>query len=110
MLKQTDGVISLLYWMGKPALIREDEISAIKEFTKNHHNIELERTQVNTIDIARIVEGPLYSIEGKVFALKNKTVKVNLPSLGYRMVAKMEDESIFGRGATMLQDNSFSHS
>src|SRR5665647_3490952 len=32
MLKQADGVISLLYWMGKPAIIREDEIEAIKEF------------------------------------------------------------------------------
>jgi transcription antitermination factor NusG len=110
LLKQADGVISLLYWMGKPAIIREDEIEAIKEFINDHQNIELERTQVNTSDIARIVDGPLYSMEGKVFALKNKTVKVNLPSLGYIMVARMEEESIFARKAIMLQNNSFSHS
>src|SRR5664279_717490 len=53
LLKQTDGVISLLYWMGKPAIIREDEIETIKEFTNDHQNIELERTQVNTSDIVR---------------------------------------------------------
>jgi transcription antitermination factor NusG len=108
LLKQADGVISLLYWMGKPAIIREDEIEAIKEFINDHQNIELERTQVNTSDIARIVDGPLYSMDGKVFALKNKTVKVNLPSLGYIMVARMEEESIFARKAIMLQNNSFS--
>jgi len=108
-LKQVDGVISLLYWMGKLAIIREDEIEAIKEFNNNHENIELERTHVNTTDIARIVDGPSYSMDGKVFALKNKTLKVYLPSLGYVMVAKMGDESIFAR-ETMLQNNSFSHS
>src|ERR1035437_9783104 len=108
LLKQADGVISLLYWMGKPAIIREDEIE--KESINDHQNIELERTQVNTSDIARIVDGPLYSMDGKVFALKNKTVKVNLPSLGYIMVARMEEESIFARKAIMLQNNSFSHS
>jgi transcription antitermination factor NusG len=110
LLKQTDGVISLLYWMGKPAIIREDEIEVIKEFINDHQNIELERAQVNMHEAARIVDGPLYSMEGNVFAVKNKTVKVNLPSLGYIMVAKMEDESIFGRDATILLNKSFLHS
>ena len=110
LLKQTDGVISLLYWMGKPAIIREDEIETIKEFINDHQNIELERTQVNTSDIVRMIDGPSYSIEGKILALKNKNVKVNLPSLGFTMVAKIEDESIFGRETTILQNNSFSHS
>lgn len=107
LLKQVDGVISLLYWMGKPAIIREDEIEVIKEFINDHQNIELERTQVNTSDIARIVDGPSYSMEGKVFALKNKIVKVSLPSLGYIMVAKMEEESIFGKETTIFKNNSF---
>jgi transcription antitermination factor NusG len=109
-IKGIDGVISLLYWMGKPAIIKEDEIDAIREFNNNHQNIELERTHVNTNDTARIVDAPSYSMDGKVFALKNKTVKVYLPSLGYIMVAKMEEESIFARDTTLLQNNSFSHS
>jgi transcription antitermination factor NusG len=110
LVKQTDGVISQLYWMGEPAIIKEDEIAAIKEFTNDYKNIVLERTQVNTNDVARIVDGPSYSMGGKVFTLTNKTVKVNLPSLGFIMVATMEDESIFAREAIMLQNNSFSHS
>src|SRR5665647_1358444 len=31
-IKEIDGVISLLYWVGKPAIIKEDEIEAIREF------------------------------------------------------------------------------
>ena len=87
LLKQAEGVISLLYWKGKPLIIREDEIAAIKEFITDHNNIELEKTQINLSDIATIEETSYYSKDGKVDALKNDTVKVNLPSLGYAMCA-----------------------
>ena len=97
-IKQTDGVISLVYWKGSPAIIKHDEIEAIKGFTIDYHNIKLERTIINPNDIVRIVDGPDYSIEGKVLTVKNKTVKVNLPSLGYTMIAEMETEDIMGRG------------
>jgi len=110
LIKQTDGVISMLHWMGEPAVLKQDEIEAIKEFTSDHQNIELERTQVDTRDVVRMIDGPLYSREGNVFAVKNKTLKVSLPSLGYLMVAKMEDESIFGREASIIQNNSFAQS
>lgn len=110
LLKQTDGVISVLYWTGEPAVIKDDEIEAIKEFTSDHQNIELERTWVDMHDVARVIDEPSYSMDGNVFALKNKTLKVSLPSLGYIMIAKLGDESIFGRKATILQNNSFMHS
>jgi len=97
LLRQTEGVISVLYWMGEPAIVKQNEIDAIREFTADHQNIELERAQVNMRDVARVVDGPSYSMEGNVFAVKNKTLKVSLPSLGYIMIAKMEDESLFTR-------------
>ena len=69
LLKQPDNVLSLVYWKGQPAIIRDDEIDAIKEFTNDHQNIKLERTQVNVNDVARIIDGPLYSInKDEVFA------------------------------------------
>jgi transcription antitermination factor NusG len=109
-LKQTYGVINILYWMCEPAVIKQNEIDAIKEFTTDHKNLELERTQVNLHDVAQVIDGPSYSIEGNVFAVKNRTLKVSLPSLGYIMIAKMEDESIFGWEKNILQNNSFVHS
>ena len=110
LLKQTYGVINILHWMCAPAVIKQNEIDTIREFTSDHKNIELERIQVNTHYVAQVVDGPSYSIEGNVFAIKNKTLKVSLPSLGYIMIAKLEDESIFGRKGTILQNNSFAHS
>ena len=99
LVKETYGVINLLHWMGIPAIIREEEILAIKEFSGMHQDINLERIQVRNNDLNYLEDIPDYTIsmEGKVFTIKNKLVKVNLPSLGYIMVARMQDESIFSR-------------
>jgi transcription antitermination factor NusG len=110
LLKQVESVVSLVYWKGRPAIIKDKEIEAIKEFITDYRDIKLEKTKVNVNGEARIVDGPSYSMEGKVFVLENKAVKVNLPSLGYIMFARIEEESIFAREATILQNNSFSHS
>jgi transcription antitermination factor NusG len=93
-LKQTDGVINLVYWLGKPALIRDSEIDTIKRFLNEHTNVKLEKTSVNVNDTVRILGGPLMEKEGHVLSIKNKTVKVVLPSLGYLMVAEVETTNV----------------
>ncbi|MEO6489971.1 MAG: transcription termination/antitermination NusG family protein [Ferruginibacter sp.] len=108
-LKNTDGVVNMLYWLGQPAVIKEDEIEAIKEFTADHKNIELERGIVNTVESARNFSASSYAIDGKLVTIKNKLLKISLPSLGYTMIAKIEDESIFGR-ESLAQRSTFAHS
>jgi transcription termination/antitermination protein NusG len=109
-LKQVDGIINLLYWMKSPAIIKDAEIEAIKEFTGNYFDIKLEQSQVNTTDLFHNIEGPSSSMDGNVYVLKNKVLKINLPSIGYNMIAKMEEETIFTRKTNILQNNSFVHS
>ena len=111
LLKHTNGVINLLYWLGKPAVIAEDEIAAIKEFTEDYRNIKVEPAFVNNNEVAHSVNGTTVSMEGQLYAVKNKTAKINLPSLGYTLVAEVEEESVFVRESTpMLQTFRFAHS
>ena len=42
-LKKTDGVISLVYWLRKPAVIRDTEIEAIRHFLDEYSSVKLER-------------------------------------------------------------------
>lgn len=109
-LKKTDGVVNLLYWLGKPAIIKDDEIAAIKEFTNDHRNIMLERTVVNINDVARNFNASSLAIDGKLVTVKNKTLKINLPTLGYTMIAKIEDDSFFGRNESVLQNKAYINS
>ena len=89
-LKQIDGVINFVYWLGRPATVRDSEIGAIKQFLDEYNNIRLEKIQVNVNEPEQI-DGDAFKKYGNgVIALKNKSVKVELPSLGYMMVAELE--------------------
>ena len=105
-----DGVISLLYWLGKPAVINETEIQAIKGFTGDYQNIDLEKLAVNSNVIEKNIYRSSYEIEGNLLAVKNKTIKINLPSLGYAMIAKLKEDSVFGRERSLLQNYTFTQS
>jgi transcription antitermination factor NusG len=89
-LKQTTGVVNLVYWLNKPAVIKDVEIEIIQRFLNEHTNVKLERSQVSLNDMVRVISGPLMEKEGQVIQVKNKTVKVILPSLGYMMTVEVE--------------------
>jgi transcription termination/antitermination protein NusG len=93
-LRQIQGVINFVYWLGKPAVVRDSEIETIKDFLAGHVNIKLEKTPVNANDKVRVLSGPLMELEGEVLSVKSRTVRVALPSLGYLMFAEVETENI----------------
>lgn len=95
--KQVKGVLSLLYWLGQPATIDNDDINAIREFATNYKDIALERLDVNLKNNEGFIDNMLLTMDGKILMIKNRTIKINLPSLGYTLIAQVEDKDIFGR-------------
>src|SRR5688500_18817054 len=57
-IQKTDSIISYLHWHGKPAVINDDEIEAIKIFISEHNKVELEKVNVNTEEKVKIFDGP----------------------------------------------------
>ena len=93
-LKQTVGVINLVYWLGKPAVIRDPEVEMIKRFLSAHTNVKLEKTPLSVNDRVRVLGGPLMEQEGQVLSVKNNTIKIVLPSLGYLMFAEVYTNNV----------------
>jgi transcription antitermination factor NusG len=93
-LRQIQGVVNFVYWLGKPAVVRDSEIEAIRDLLAGHVNIKLEKTPINANDKVRVLSGPLMELEGEVLSVKSRTVRVALPSLGYLMFAEVETENI----------------
>lgn len=92
--RETDGVINLVHWLNKPAVIRDEEISAIKQFLGEHSKIRLEKEKVSLHEKVRITGGPLMLREGNIVEVLHHTVKIFLPSLGYSMVAEVSKSNI----------------
>lgn len=93
-IKQTDGVINIVYWLSKPAVIRQEEIDTIKKFLNEYDYVTLEKAAVNLNDRVRIINGPLMMWEGNVVEIRTNTVKLTLPSLGYELVAEIRKENL----------------
>jgi transcription antitermination factor NusG len=93
-IRKTNGIINFVYWLSKPAPIKSEEILIIKKFLNNYKNVQIERSKVQVDDIVKIISGPLMEKEGYVVSLKNKSIKIFLPSLGYLMYAEIESSNI----------------
>ncbi|SFF96551.1 UpxY family transcription antiterminator [Pontibacter chinhatensis] len=92
--KKVEGVINLVYWLGKPAIIRDEEIEIIRQFLAGYENVQLEKAQFRVNDKVKMTSGLLSDKEGTVVAVKNNTVKVALPSLHYIMFAEVEKSDV----------------
>lgn len=96
--KKINGILSVLYWKDKPATINEDEIIAIKEFTNNHDEIRLEKLPVNLIIYENFMDSVSYIMDKKILIIKHRAIRMNLPSLGFTMVAGVEVENRMNKG------------
>lgn len=88
------GIINFVYWLGKPAVIRDEEIEAIKSFLTDHPDAQLEKTEVKLNDHVKILNGPFESFEGNIVKVLSKKVKINLPSLGYDLIATINKSNL----------------
>ena len=88
--RMTPGVINFVYWQGKPAVIKEKEISAIRRFLDEYENVEVHLLDVKVNQRVKITTGPLMDQEGQVLEVQHKTAKIAIDSLGYVLVASVE--------------------
>lgn len=92
--RMTDGVINFVYWNGKPAIVKDKEIEAIRRFLNEYENVELVKLDLKLNDQVIVAAGPLMDKEGKVIEVKNKVARVQIDSLGYILVADIEKSKL----------------
>lgn len=88
--RMTNGAINFVYWEGKPAVIKEKEITAIKRFLDEYENVEARPMELKVNQRVRITNGTLMDNEGKILDIRHKTAKVAIDSLGYILVAYID--------------------
>ncbi|MGQ0739680.1 MAG: UpxY family transcription antiterminator [Bacteroidota bacterium] len=88
--RMTSGAINFVYWNGKPAIIKEREITAIKRFLDEYDNVEARPADLKVNQRVRITNGTLMDHEGKVLDLRHRMAKVAIDSLGYILIAYID--------------------
>lgn len=86
-IRETKGVLNFVYWLGQPAVIRDEEIAVIRRFLGEYQNIEVEHLKPELNSTVKIDGGPLMSHIGKVIKIGKHKVKVVIESLGCSLIA-----------------------
>jgi transcription antitermination factor NusG len=90
----TNGVVNFVYWNGKPAIVREKEIQAIKLFLGEHDNVQVRPMDLTVNHRVLITSGSFMDRTATVLDVRKKEVKVSIDSLGYELVALIDKNKI----------------
>ena len=88
-IKEIDGILNYVHWLGKPAIVPEHEIETIKRFLNEHQTVHVSNTQFKTNDRVKIVSGAFIDRQAKVIAQKGKNVILEIPSLQLVLTAQV---------------------
>lgn len=88
----TSGVVRFLYWLGKPAQVRQGEIDAIRNFLSEHQSVESVSFDVGLK--LNVKQGVLKGSEGVVLYQTKNEVVLRVEKLGMSLVARLPKISV----------------
>jgi len=93
-LKKINGIVNFVYWLGKPAHIREEEINTIKKFLNEFTNVEVAYNDLAVNTKVRVKQGPLMNYQGILIELAGNRAKVKIESMGIQLSAQFDKKNI----------------
>jgi len=88
---QVSGVVRYLFWLGKPAIVRDEEIIALKDALKDTL-VAFEVSGIKVGDLLPIPIGPFQGKEGKVKQINKNSLQLILTELGVLITLIKEDK------------------
>lgn len=93
-IRKIDGVLNYVYWLGKPAKIKEQEIDTIKKFLHEFNDIQVEQISLEVNKKVRIKQGILMNYEGILIELYGNRAFVKITSMGVELSAHFDKNNL----------------
>ncbi len=88
------GVLNFVFWQGKPAIIREEEIKYLQKIEDKGRDIKIDHHDLVQGSEMTIQEGPFKGLSGIVDKFDQQKVYLNIQSLGLRISFKINEDSL----------------
>ena len=85
------GVIKYLFWLGKPAIARDEEIEIIKSWLEEDSYDEFTIENISPGDRVKIKSGPFQNKEGIVQDIGSKRMRLILKEMGLTVNVKLKE-------------------
>lgn len=90
----SDHIVNPVFWLGKPARIKDEEIEAIRYFLHEYSSVRIVKQPVKINDKVKIIRGPFLNHEATVSGFKNNLISLQLPSLGYMILSEINTSDV----------------
>ena len=90
-----DGVLNFVYWNGKPAIVKVEEIIELKKFLSEFEDVQVSNIDIKPADEVMLTSGVMMGAKGRVLRVMGpNTVEVRIESLGFLITAKFDKKSL----------------
>jgi transcription antitermination factor NusG len=92
--RMTNGVVNFVYWLDKPAVVRDTEIEMIRKFLNEYESVEATPIHIAPKSKVRIQRGILMNSEATVLKIQNNKVVVVIDSIGFSLTAYVDKSNL----------------
>ena len=94
-LKNINGILNFVYWLGKPARIKEEDIFTIKKFLNEFSDVQIEEVSRLTVNSkVRIKQGLLMNYNGVLVEINGSRAKVRIETMGVQLSANFDKKNL----------------
>ncbi len=92
--RMVNGVVNFVYWLGKPAVVQNEEIELIKKFLNDYENVQSQPLSLNPNMKVRVQRGALMDYEAVILKVTNNKVQIILENIGYSLTAYVDKSNV----------------
>ena len=92
--RMTQGVVNFVYWLGRPAIIKDREIEVIRKFLHEYKDVVAEPLALSPEARVKIRQGIFMDKEARIKKIKGNKVQVIIESIGYSLVALVDRSNL----------------
>ena len=89
-----NGIVNYVYWLGKPARIRDEEIDTIRKFLNEFEDVEVVEGLLPVNSTVRIKQGVLMNYQGLLLEVSGNKAKVKILSMGIELSAFFDKKNL----------------
>ncbi|MEO8769666.1 MAG: UpxY family transcription antiterminator [Ferruginibacter sp.] len=93
-IKKIDGIINFVYWLGRPARIKESEINTIQRFLQEFNDVEVIDRQLDINTKVLVKQGVLMNYHGIIIEVSGSRARVKIDSMGIQLSALFDKNNL----------------
>ncbi len=92
--RMVNGVVNFVYWLGKPAVVKDKEIDTIRKFLNDYREVQALPMELQENTKVMIRQGAFMDKNATIRKVLNNKVQVVIESIGYSLVAVVDKSNL----------------